>query len=279
MTWAEHLRANGATAEEVTLLDTPAARKAFDATQSAIATATADAETARTKLTNYDKWYNEQALPAYQKMEREKTLAAGEAGRARAVIRAAAEQDESMREVAKTLGYDVDEPPARKKDEPPPVDTSKFLTADQLPPLFEKVGENLAALEDMVMEHASLFGNDPSKRLRVAELRREAVAAGKTINEYWQTKFNVPAARAEQERKAKEAAENAIRADERKKVELEWAAKYANPDTRIAMPSNSPFAPRPAANREKQPWEIGTDGESASGDRVRRATERAMRPN
>jgi hypothetical protein len=81
---------------------------------------------------------------------------------------------------------------------PPSVDTSKFLTADQL---TERVREATrtaafvdATIHDIAVEHQKLFGVPlPSAKDLVAE----AIKAGKTLDQYWSEKFKVPEKQAE----------------------------------------------------------------------------------
>jgi hypothetical protein len=270
MTYAEMLRANGATEEEVKLLDVPSARKAFDAQQAAIAAATADAEA---RVNSYkeeaDKWYNNTILPNYTKMEQERAAALANESRARALILAST--DEGLKKVAADMGFKPDGTPAAAPANPAApnsFDASKYVTVDALNQMSDSVGAGLAALQDMVLEHSQLF---PDRRLDVRAIRAEAVAARKNVYDYWEQKFGVPAARTAREEAAKKAHDDAIRKEERDKTVAELASQYANPNTVPASSSSNIFTPRPSAGRDKAPWESSLDGANGSNDRVAKA--------
>src|ERR1035437_112306 len=130
MTYAEHLRANGATDEEIKLLDVASARKSLDAMQAQITAAAADADK---RVNDYkgeaDRWYNETILPKYTEMEQRATAAAANEARARALILAS--QDEGLKKVAKDMGY-VTDPTTPRTDPAVPAgfDLTKYVTTD-----------------------------------------------------------------------------------------------------------------------------------------------------
>lgn len=270
MTYAEMLRANGATEDEIKLLDVAPARKAFDAQQAAIAAATADGDA---RVNNYkteaDKWYNETILPNYQTMEQK--LAAASANEARAKALILASQDEGLKKVAADMGYTqpANPNPANPNPASPALDASKYVTVDALNEMSNSVGAGLAALQDMVLEHSQLF---PDRRLDVRAIRAEAVAARKDVYSYWEQKFKVQEARTAREDASRKAHDDLIRKEERDRVTTEFASQYANPNTVPASASSNVFAARPAAGREKMPWESNLDGQNGSNDRVARAT-------
>lgn len=276
MTYEEYLKSQGASAEDIAALTTGsfsgAAKRAFDKLQADLAAAAkqaADAEAARVAYKDEaDKWFSEKAVPEYQKMEREATLAKANEARLAAAIKSS--QDEGLKAIAKEMGYTVDgaAPPDKKNE--PTFDASKFVTMDSLKPLMDGVGENLATLEDMVGEHMQLF---PNQRLSVRELRREAVAAGKQVYDYWQQKYNVPAARTAAEAARQKAHDDALIAQGEKQAQEKFVSLYGNPDTRPLSPSTSPFAIRKDTGRDAQPWERKDD---ASTDRVTRATKHVV---
>jgi hypothetical protein len=271
-TYSEYLKSLGASEEEVKVLDTPVARKAFDAMNAATAEANEAKEKAVAHYQTLDKWYNEETLPNYKKMEKEKMAAIAEAERAKALVRAAT--DEGLLQIAKDMGYSEDTKDKEKEKEHTNLD-ERYVTRDTLNELTERAGAGLADLEDMVIEHNQLFGGDSSKRLRVGELRREAVAARKPILQYWEEKFHVADARAAKEKAEHDAEVAKWKAEGAKEKETELVSKYGNPDTRPLVTSEHPFTPRKEGNRAgKQPWEM--EEGSLSSDRVRRATEHVI---
>ena len=272
MTYAEYLKSQGASDEEVKILDTPLGRKSYDAMVAAQAEATklrADSEKYQETVNT---WYEEQKSKV-AKTENELVAARANEARLTTVLRTAHER--GMIDVAKDLGITFDAPPA-KKDEPVPVDTSKFVTTDSLLTLAEKEADSIAWMNDIAAEHVYLTGQ-PLRNAR--ELRAEATRRKVSIQQVWEEKYNIPKLRTDKEAAARQAAEEAIRKDERQKAEAEFASKYGNPDTRPLEPSRSFLIPRKDSGRDgtKQPWEVGADGEGGSNDRVKRALQNAAK--
>lgn len=262
--YADFLRAQGATPEDITILDTPIAQKAFDA-QQAVATA-AIAEYKQ----KADDWYEKVAQPNLTRAQADATKASAEAARLRALV--VSSTDESLRKVAEEMGYKADGSAAAAAAAPKPgasdFDPNKYFTRDDVIQIAEREGDAIAVAQDIAFEHRQLF---PDKPLNFRELRREAVAAKKPVEQFWMDKFGVGSAREARSKADREAHESAIRKEEREKVTAELASQYANPNTVPAGTSSSPFVPRPKAGREKAPWEAGLDGDNGSGDRVAHA--------
>ena len=276
MTYAEYLKSQGATEDDVKVLDTAIGRKAFDKLQSDATAAAADAAAAKQATADFkaetDKWYNETILPNYTTMEQKAATAAANEARAIALVRAS--QDEGLKKVAESMGYKTDGAPAAPAAPaaaalPSGFDPAKFVTQDSLAGIMDRAGEGLAALEDMVIEHHSLF---PTERLNVRELRREAVAAKKTAYEYWEQKYKVPEVRATRAAADKSAHETKLREEGAAAEREKLATQYGNPDLRPPVPSRNPFAAPPGRDATKQPWEDG----DRSAARVQRATKAVL---
>lgn len=268
MTYAEFLKSQGASEEDVKLLDNAVGRRAFDAQQKALTDATAAAAAATKATQDYqasvDRWHNEQILPAYQKMEADKIKSDAELARAKAVILSA--QDQGLLRVADDMGYKRDPAAPAAAVAPPAFDASKYVTQDSIKSLADNAGDGLAVLQDIVMEHTQLY---PDRPLSVRTLRREAVAANKTVEQYWMDKYGVTAARDKRDTDAKAAYEKRLREEGAAAARQELADRYGNPDVRPLTASVSPLAPRAAGSgREKMPWETN----DLSNDRVRKAT-------
>jgi len=90
--YAEFLKANGATDEDIKLLDTPVARRAHDTLQSKLEAETAARTAKEGELSKYDEWYQTQALPEYKNMEKQSIQNAAEAARYKAMVEAAQKQ-------------------------------------------------------------------------------------------------------------------------------------------------------------------------------------------
>lgn len=265
-TYADFLKSQGATEADIAIFDTPIGRKAFDAQQAAVAAAVAEAEKVKANSTKYkedlDKWFGEQSK-LYTDMEKTAIEAQAKEAKARAYILAA--QKQGLLQVSDDMGWKEDAPNPNPNPNPN-FDPSKYATMDNVKTIADGAGDNIAGLTDLIMEHQALF---PGKTLKVRELRREAVAAGKTVEQLWMERFDIPKVRADREAAEKAAYEKKLieqgAAEERSKM----ASIYGNPNARPPMPSSSPFTKRAEGGRDKQPWERGGD---ASSDRVNRAT-------
>ncbi len=102
-------------------------------------------------------------------------------------------------------GIDQPPPPA-KKDEPAPIDTSKFVGADQFGQFGKYMFDLVAALPMIAQEHFELTG----ERLNTQELRAEIEArAGKKganldPRAIWEDKYGIAAKRDTQQKAARE---------------------------------------------------------------------------
>jgi hypothetical protein len=262
--YSDFLRAQGASPEDIAILDTPVAQRAFDAQQAAAQSAIADYKA------KADDWYEKVAQPNLTKAQQDAMAAQAEAARLRSLV--AQSQDEGLRKVAEQMGYKLDGSAAAPAAAPKPgaadFDPNKYFTRDDIVQIAEREGDAIAVAQDIAYEHRQLF---PDRPLNFRELRKEAVAARKPVEQLWQEKYGVTAAREARSKADREAHEASIRKEEREKVTAELASQYANPNTVPAGTSNSPFVPRPKAGREKAPWEAGLDGDNGSGDRVAHA--------
>lgn len=127
-----------------------------------------------------------------------------------------AQADEILGDL-KDVSTSAPPPPVIKQE--PTMDTSKFLTADQMQEAFKRHVNTLgmvdATFHDLNVKHQELFGKPLTN---AAGLLQEATTAGKSLSEYVATKFKFSereAALAEERTKAREAE---IRAEERAKV-------------------------------------------------------------
>ncbi len=277
MTYAEYLKSQGATEDELKVLDVPSARKAYDRMQADLSAEHERAEAAIKAQDDYkasvNDWHETKIVPAYEEAKREATNAKAEAARAKAVIQDAAKRDDQLAKIAKDMGYEVEgapPPPKKESSVPEGFDPSKYVTSEQVIALAERERDAIALAQDIAAEHATLF---PGQRLSFRELVKEAAAAKKPVEQFWQDKYKVSDARAAQESARKQAYEEGIRKEEREKVTTEFASKYGNPDTRPLDTSKSPFAPRPDAGRDKLPWDSG----DRQADRISRVATKVMK--
>ena len=277
--YAEYLKANGATEEDLKVLDTPVARRAYDkmqadaqaAVDAANAKSVADMEAYRGTM---NQWYEEKVLPENQAAQAEAVTAKAEAARAKAAVLAAAARDEGLKQVAINMGWTVDgtTPPANTPpaNTPPGFDPSQYFKKDEIVTALSREGDVIMLAQDIAAEHATLF---PGQRLNFRELGNEARAAKKDLQAYWEQKYKVPDARSAQAAATKEADYARVRKEEREKVESEMASRYGNPLTRPPMPSSNTFAKIVPGAENKMPW----DRPDASGERVQRATEAVIK--
>lgn len=274
MTYAEYLKSLGATEEEIKTLDTPLARKAFDNQVSAAAAAKSAADSYQERA---NAWYEEQK-GNLTKAQTDAVAARAEVERLRGTLLEA--QRQGLIDVAKDLGLKLEElerkgTPTPPNPSPNGFDPERYFTRDDILAIAEREGEAIAVSQDISAEHMSLFG----KPVNFRELRREAVAAKVPVEQFWMTKYNVTKAREDRAKAEEEKKLQAVRDEERKKVEAEWAAKLSqNPNLRVLEPSSAPFAPRSGNDIRvgKQPWEVGTS-EQLHDARVRKGTELALK--
>lgn len=270
MNYDEYLNSLGLTADERKIMDTPARRATYEGTISAI-TAERDAE--KTKRVNYEgqvqTWY-EKTVSQMSAKDREVITSKSETARLAAAIKAAKESgiegfDDNF---LKTLGIEGDmannrpDPNANK----PPVDLSNYYNKDEIRDVAEGAANQQVVLADITNEHRALFGTVPS----FVALRAEAKAAKMGLQDYWMQKFNVAAKRTEVQNNEIKAREDAIRKEERERIQAEYASKGVNPDLANPGVSMNPFKPvtrEGVRDGQKQPWEYGNQ----SNERVSRA--------
>ena len=272
-TYAEFLKSQGASAEDIkALTEGPsgqAAVRAFDALQAQLERESAARITAETAKQQYDDWFRDEATPEYKRMEQELIVSKANEAKARAAIEAA--RNQGLADIAKELGYDVVS--EKKADQgnvaAPNFDPNKYLTREEILQIAEREGDAIALAQDIAAEHRVLF---PDKPLNFRELRKQAVAAKKPVEQFWMETYGVAAAR-EARAKSEEAANIAKwKAEGAKEKETELVSKFGNPDTRPLSASRSPFAARPQAGRDKQPWEAP----DRSDERVRTVAQKLV---
>ncbi len=199
---------------------------------------------AQQELDTWSKWHQETALPMLDKNMKEAIAARERAAALEERLKAA--QEYGLAEVAKQ-----EEKPVEKTSDVFDPKKHNLVTYDDVKTLADREGDSIALAQDIASEHHLLFGSRlPSFR----ELRKEAMAAGKPVEQYWQEKYKVQDKRNEISAKERADYEAKIRADERTKT----ISEIANPMTRPPSSSHSSFIPRANADN-KQPWESGED--------------------
>jgi len=238
MTYAEFLRAQGATEEDIKVLDHPVARKAWEKSQADAAAATAAAKQLEADTR---KWYDETIIPSQEKLQRERDTAVANAAAERARVKAL--QDQGLLEVAEADAAAKAAATASGAT-PPSFDPSKYVTQDTLLQVAEKEGDAIAIAQDIAAEHSYLFGNDSAKKLVFRDLRREAVQRKLSVEQVWMERFGVQAAREARAKADRDAEIAKWKSEGAKEKETELVSKYGNPDTRPAVSSTNPFTNR-----------------------------------
>src|SRR6266852_564517 len=270
--YGDFLRTQGASDADITLLDTPLAQKAYDAQSAAIAAAAADAEARVLDYkTKADEWYNNVAQPNLTKATADATKASAEAARLRALV--ASSTDEGLRKVAEEMGYKLDgtrnpDPAANPNPGTPGFDPNKYFTRDEIVQIAQREGEAIAIAQDIAYEHRQLF---PDRPLNFRDLRTKATAANKPVEQYWMDTYGVPAAREKRTADDKAVYEKKLREEGAAEVRKQYAEASVNPNLSPGATSSNVFVPRPAAGRDKAPWDAGLDGANGSNDRTARA--------
>lgn len=267
MTYAEYLKSQGASDEDVKILDTPVGRKTYEAMLSAQADATKARQGAEAYEKKANEWFEKNEAEVKASANRA-VVESARAAKAEAALKAA--QKAGLIDVAKDLGYEFDAPPDKKVETPAALDSSKYFTKDEILAIAEREGVSIATAQDIAAEHATLF---PGQRLNFRALREEAVAKRIPLEQLWMDRYKIADARAAAQKAADDANVAKWKAEGAKEKEAELVSRFGNPDTRPLTPSTSPFTKRAEANRDKQPWETGLAGEDGSNDRVRRATQ------
>src|SRR5580765_486326 len=269
MTYAEYLKANGATEDEIKVLDTAVSRRAFDKSQADAEEARAAAAKLEETMKNYEtrvnQWYTENDAKLKQ-VQNQAVTSAAEAARAKAALLEA--QRQGMVDVAKDLGYEA-EPP---KQQPAQLD-DRYLSREAFAAAGETFAANLAGLLDAANEHARLFPGTP---FNADQLRREAQASGKTLLPYWEEKYKVREAREQAAQKQRDAEIAKWKQEGAKEKETELISRLGNPELRPLVPSKSPFAVRPddKLRADNQPWNKSET--QLQNDRITRASQKLM---
>jgi hypothetical protein len=274
--FADYLRSLGTAEADITVLDTPAAQKAYDAMEARMAEAV---KVERDKMETYQgqvNQYYETTNAKAKQLENQAIVATAEAARAKAALLEA--QRQGLIDVARDLGYTPDDQAAkdaaaRAAAERANGGTNVDELMKQISPALESAGDGLAAVMDAMVEHTKLF---PDRPFNAREIRRQSVAAHKPFYQYWEETFKVADARAAAAAAAQKAHDDKIAKDARDAAIAEMASTYGNPATRPAVPSNAPFVVRKSADgKPEAPW--ARSESEASDARVRRATENLIK--
>jgi hypothetical protein len=282
MNYAEWLRQNGATEDEVKALTEGSFARAGTTAFNKMMERAAAAERERDEARAGAQAYEDRANDWFQKVntkvtDLEKSLIVTKANEARLREAILTAQKQGLIDVAKDLGFDPATPAPTPAATPSGFDPEKYFTREDISRIAETEGDAIALAQDIAAEHRTLF---PDKPLRFRDLREKAKSSRKSVEQVWMEEFKVPEARAAHEASLRQAQEERIRKEEREKVTLELTARFGNPDIRPMEPSRSPFVERPQGNprQGKQPWELGENfADKLSDERVRRGTQTVLK--
>jgi len=178
MTYAEFLLENGATADEVKVLDVPAARRAFEKQQAAVAEAAAERQKAADLIARNRDWAT-QVETQNQQYLRERDTAQIEAAKAAAAFKKM--QDLGLIEVAERLEPGSVQPKAGETPAFDPKVLERYVDRDTLMAVAEREGDAIATAQDISFEHQQLFGGDATKPIHAAIISIYTVKAGHII--------------------------------------------------------------------------------------------------
>jgi hypothetical protein len=244
MKWQEVLKAQGQTDEQIKAIETTlgANGNLFDSVIVAADRANQEAQrtlaAAAEKETKINKFWNEDATPqindAFSK-----------------VAQTAAERDFYKRqaEEAKKFGFVAADAPGYVAPNPgAPGGAPAFIPGSNPVPgspgapkfmTHEEAALAIANTQFIVNEHMRLFGEPlPGEAMR--ELMVEAGNSRTQARQVWESKYKVPEKRAEITAAAAKKQADEIRADERAKVQKEFADRYGNENTRPMVQSRFP---------------------------------------
>lgn len=252
-TYAEFLKANGATDDEIKVLVTPASEKAYSALSTQATEAISRATKAESDKAAYDKWYKEVAEPTAAKALAERDQALGDAAAERARVKKL--QDLGLLKIAEQMegggaGGD-DDAAKRAAAAAAQPDLSKYVDTDTFRQVVAREGDAIAEAQDLAFEHQRLF---PDKPLNFRALRQQALANKRSVYDQWQSDFNVATVREQRATADKESYEKKLREEgasaERAKLQT------VNPHLVSPTTSSSPFTGRApsAQGADSQPW-------------------------
>jgi hypothetical protein len=248
-TYAEFLKSSGASDEDIKLLDTPVARKAYERLEAAVVEKENARLAAEKKTAAYQNWYEKEALPyvtdTEAKLKTTEATLIGERARLKALQEAGLIEVAANDDAAKKAAEEA------AKRGMPEFDASKYVPREQFNELAVKAADSITLVADLAQEHSALGLPPVSWRT----LKTEASAAGQDVETYWKAKFGVEAARAAKSAAAVAAHEAKIAEQAIAKYKQEHPASAVNPALGFGSPSSNPFTGKvPSASDAQHPW-------------------------
>jgi hypothetical protein len=249
--YAEYLMENGATADEVKVLDTPAAQRAYAKMAAQVEAAAVEQRKAKELIDRNREWATEVETQNQSYLrERDTALATAAAESARLKKL----QELGLLQVAENLEPGSTTPRAGETPAFDPKLLEKYVDRDTLMAVAEREGDAIATAQDISFEHAQLFGADPTKRLNFRELRKEAVQRKMPVESLWMERYGVQAARDAAAAKAQKAHEEKIAAE----AITKYKSEHPETNPLLARPviSSTPFTGKTLSGGDPkaQPW-------------------------
>jgi len=277
--YAEYLKSMGASDEDIKILVNPKSETAYNKMVTDLEAATTRAAAAEKAKQDYDKWYTDELTPSVQKIYTESATLKGEKAKLEAQLKAM--QDYGLAQVAaggdggNGAGAGAGNGNAAagagtltaEQLKAAGFDPAKYVDRDTLLQVAEKEGDAIAIMADIAEEHRELFGT----RLNARDLRKEAVAQKKSVEQLWMEKYKVPEARAKREAEQKSAYEKKIADDAVAKYKSENSS--TNPFMGPGAPSKYPLFNKRSGGDGKvvNPWDKQGD---LSRDRVEKVVQK-----
>lgn len=266
------LKAKGLNDEDLSALAPLLANQKFrDTLEGHLAEAELAAETGRLDSAETVRWRQEEAIPKIEASLAAEREAKAELAAMKARVEAA--QAQGLFKMAEQRG-EVDPNKGASQFDPKAYN---LVTHEDVAKFADLEGDAIAMAADLAAEYQELFpgkslfsykAQDGSTGMRA--LRKEALAARKTMSDYVAAKFNFAGRREALATEARAKLEAEIRADERAKS----IAELTNPNARPLQASMSPLLPKPKDTAGKQPWDDAAG--DRSGARVARVVAKLM---
>lgn len=212
---------------------------------------------AETELKQFTDRYQNEFVPEMQRVVQDSLKSEGEVASLKA-------------QLAKAKEYGVvpdDEKPGEKREQPraPGSPDPNAITQDKFDQFSRSQANTIIALNDLNAEHFKLFGAPlGDTQALVDEVNRQRTIGNRnyTLKQAWEAKHNVAAKREEIAKAEQQKHDDAVRAEERKKI-----AESGGPNPNLRSGKTSRFSTYKSsdAQGDKKPWQ------SARGARERNA--------
>ena len=250
MTYAEFLKAQGASEEEIKILVNAVSERAFAKMQEQ---AESDKKAA---LAEYEgrvsKWYADEIKPNSEKTAKELASAKARAAAREAEIKSL--QDQGLLEVAQVQDARAAAAAASAGGDPEPFDPKKYnlVTQDSLAPFAAAQGKGMVKLATLMREHEKLGLPECDWN----DLYEQSAKANKQLPDYWADTYKVSDVRAKKSAEAAAAHDAKVAADAIAKYKVDNGSL---PGAAAPRPSGFAFTKKTgsAGDAKLSPWLVG----------------------